>query len=189
MQTAKTDQIAQADPRLRWAHMPFCWFCREAAQLCKYIMKPISYYMYVIHVTMYCPGNQTGRFCLVGTANIVTWMSQLMRLWYLSHRQPAKTQASLRIRAVSPEPSLFALIKYGNRQRVRPKIRHLAPLNGCAYVFEEWVYGGQKVPLSHESAQIRLEGYNKSIFYVSIIDKATTCYSKQQVRERTSTKI
>ena len=41
-------------------------------------------------------------------------MSQLMRLWYLSHRRPA-------------EPSLFAHIKYGRRQRVRPKVRHLAP--------------------------------------------------------------
>ena len=30
-------------------------------------------------------------------------MSQLIRLWYLSHRRPAKAQASLRIRAVSPE--------------------------------------------------------------------------------------
>ena len=35
-------------------------------------------------------------------------MSKHMRLWYLSHRQPAKAQASLRICAVSPEPSLFA---------------------------------------------------------------------------------
>ena len=35
-----------------------------------------------------------------------------MRLWYISHRRPAKAQASLRIRAVSPEPSLFAHIKY-----------------------------------------------------------------------------
>ena len=50
-----------------------------------------------------------------------------MRLWYLSHRRPAKAQASLPIRAVSPEPSLFAHIKYGSRRRVRPKIRHLAP--------------------------------------------------------------
>ena len=24
---------AQADPSLRWAHMPFCWFCHEAALL------------------------------------------------------------------------------------------------------------------------------------------------------------
>ena len=52
-------------------------------------------------------------------------MSQHMRLWYLSHRRPAKAQASLRIRAVSPEPSLFAHTKYGSRQTVRPKIRHL----------------------------------------------------------------
>ena len=36
--------------------------------------------------------------------------------------------------AVSPEPSLFAHIKYGCRRRLRPKIRHLAPLDGrvCA---------------------------------------------------------
>ena len=30
------------------------------------------------------------------------------------------------------------------RQRVRPKIRCLAPFDGCACTFEEWVYGGQK---------------------------------------------
>ena len=51
-------------------------------------------------------------------------MSQLMRLWYLPHRRPANTQTSLRIRTVSPEPSLFAHMKYGSRQR--PKIRYLA---------------------------------------------------------------
>ena len=60
-------------------------------------------------------------------------LSQPMRLWYLSHRRQVKAQASLRIRALSPEPSLFAHIKYGRRQRVRPKIRHLAPLDGCAF--------------------------------------------------------
>ena len=47
-------------------------------------------------------------------------MSQFMRFWYLSHRRPAKAHASLRIRAVSPEPSLFAYIKYGSRRRARP---------------------------------------------------------------------
>ena len=55
-----------------------------------------------------------------------------MRLWYLSHRRPAKAQASLRIRTVSPEPLLFAHIKYGSRRRVQSKTRHLAPLDGCA---------------------------------------------------------
>ena len=81
-------------------------------------------------------------------------MSQLIRLCYLSHRRPAKAQASLCIRTVSPEPSLFAHMKYGSRWRVWPKIRHLAPLNGCTCMFEKWVYGGRKVPLSHELAQI-----------------------------------
>ena len=69
-----------------------------------------------------------------------------MILWYLPHRRPAKAQASLRICAILPEPSLFAHIKYGSRQRVHPRIRHLAPLDGCACAFEEWVYGGRKVP-------------------------------------------
>ena len=47
-----------------------------------------------------------------------------MRLWYLSHRRPAKAQASLRGCAVLPEPLLFARMKYGGRRRIRPKIRH-----------------------------------------------------------------
>ena len=51
-----------------------------------------------------------------------------MRLWYLAHGQPAKAQASLCICAVSPVPLLFAHMKYGSRQRVRRKIRHLAPV-------------------------------------------------------------
>ena len=46
---------------------------------------------------------------------------------------------------VSPEPSLFAHMTYGTRRRLRPKIRHLAPLDGCAFAFEERVYGGRKV--------------------------------------------
>ena len=71
-------------------------------------------------------------------------MSQLMKLWYLPHRRLAKAQASMCICAVSPEPLLFAHIKYGSRRRVWPKFRHLAPLQTCT--FEEWVYGGRKVP-------------------------------------------
>ena len=79
-----------------------------------------------------------------------------MRLWYLSHWRPATAQASLRIRAVSPEPSLFAHMKYRNSRRVRPKLRHLAPLDGCASAFEELVYGRRKVPQRHELAQSRV---------------------------------
>ena len=78
--------------------------------------------------------------------DFINHLSQLMRLWYLSHRRPEKAQASLCIRAVSPEPSLFAHMKYGSRQRVRPKIRHLAQMEGCACAFEQLVYGGRNVP-------------------------------------------
>ena len=67
-----------------------------------------------------------------------------MGLWYLSHRRPAKAQASLHIHAVLPEPSLFAHMKYGSRWRVQPNIRNLAPLDGCPCMFEEWVYEDEK---------------------------------------------
>ena len=63
-----------------------------------------------------------------------------------SHWRPAKAQTSLHICAVSPEPSLFRHIRYGRRQKVRPKIRHLAPLDGSACALKEWIYGGRKVP-------------------------------------------
>ena len=33
---------AQADLSLRWAHMPFCWFCHEAAHI--YLFPDIKHY-------------------------------------------------------------------------------------------------------------------------------------------------
>ena len=36
------------------------------------------------------------------------YMDRVKRIWYLKPMQAAKVQASLRIRAVSPEPSLLA---------------------------------------------------------------------------------
>ena len=44
----------------------------------------------------------------------------------------AKVQASLRIRAVSPEPSLLAHTSSESRITFRQKARSLAPLNGWA---------------------------------------------------------
>ena len=48
----------------------------------------------------------------------------------------------------------WTIIVDGSRRRVRQKIGHLVPLNGCACVFEEWINGGRKVPKSHELAKI-----------------------------------
>ena len=70
-------------------------------------------------------------------------LSQLMRLWYLSLRRTGKARARLHIHAIWPEPSLYAHIKYGRKWRVWPKIRRVAPVDCCACMFEDWVYGGR----------------------------------------------
>ena len=71
-----------------------------------------------------------------------------MRLWYSSHRRPAKAQVSL----CSLTRAFSVRTHDGSRQRVRPKIRHLALLDGCECAFKKLVYGGRKVAKSHDMA-------------------------------------
>ena len=61
-------------------------------------------------------------------------MDRVKRIWYLSPMRAAKVQASLRIRAVSPEPSLLEHTSSESRGTFRQKARSLAPLNvwACA---------------------------------------------------------
>ena len=60
-------------------------------------------------------------------------MGRAKQIWYLSPMRAAKVQASLRIRAVSPEPPLLAHTSSESRgTEVRQKARSLAPLNGWA---------------------------------------------------------
>ena len=59
-------------------------------------------------------------------------MDRDKRIWYLSLMRAAKVQTSLRIRAVSPEPPLFAHTSSELRGTFRQKTRSLAPLNGWA---------------------------------------------------------
>ena len=59
-------------------------------------------------------------------------MDLVKRIWYLSHMRAAKVQASLRIRAVSPEPPLLAHTSNESRGTFRQKARSLASLNGWA---------------------------------------------------------
>ena len=59
-------------------------------------------------------------------------LDRVKRIWYLSPMRAAKVQASLRIRAVSPEPSLLAHTSSESRGTFRQKARSLAPLNGWA---------------------------------------------------------
>ena len=63
---------------------------------------------------------------------VYIYMDRVKRIWYLSSMRAAKVQASLRIRAVSPEPSLLAHTNSESRGTFRQKARSLAPLNGWA---------------------------------------------------------
>ena len=62
------------------------------------------------------------------------YLDRVKRIWYLSPMRAAKVQASLRIRAVSPEPSLLAHTSSESRGTFRQKDISLAALNGwtCA---------------------------------------------------------
>ena len=59
-------------------------------------------------------------------------MDRVKRIWYLSPMRAAKVQASLRIRAVSPEPPRLAHTSSESRGTFRQKARSLAPLNDWA---------------------------------------------------------
>ena len=63
-------------------------------------------------------------------------MGHAKRIWYLSPMRAAKVQASLRIHAVSPEPSLLAHTSSESRGTFRQKARSVAPLNGWACAVE-----------------------------------------------------
>ena len=63
-------------------------------------------------------------------------MDRVKQIWYLSHMRAAKVQASLRIRAVSPEPSLLAHTSSESRGTFRQRARSLAHLNGWACAVE-----------------------------------------------------
>ena len=70
------------------------------------------------------------------TTDARAYMDRVKRIWYLSPMRAAKVQASLRIRAVSPEPSLLAHTSSESRGTFRQKTRSLAPLNGWACAVE-----------------------------------------------------
>ena len=59
-------------------------------------------------------------------------MDRVKRIWYLSPMRAAKVQASLRMRAVSPEPPLLAHTSSESRGTFRQKARSLVPLKGWA---------------------------------------------------------
>ena len=81
-------------------------------------------------------------------------MDRVKRIWYLSPMRAAKVQASLRIRAVSPEPPLLAHTSSESRGTFRQKARSLAPLNGWACAVEQLKF----IMTECSKTQIRLRG-------------------------------
>ena len=69
---------------------------------------------------------------LIYSGFAIEYMDRVKRIWYLSPMRAAKVQASLRIRAVSPEPPLLAHTSNESRGTFRQKARSMAPLNGWA---------------------------------------------------------
>ena len=82
-------------------------------------------------------------------------MGRAKRIWYLSPMRAAKVQASLRIRAVSPEPSLLAHTSSESRGTFRQKARSVAPLNGWACAVEICHDGMLEDTNSLDGAQLR----------------------------------
>ena len=70
--------------------------------------------------------------CPTDIGSHIMWAAP-SEIWFLSPMRAAKVQASLRIRAVSPEPSLLAHTSSESRGTFRQKARSLALLNGWAF--------------------------------------------------------
>ena len=83
-------------------------------------------------------------------------MGRAKRIWYLSPMRAAKVQASLRIRAVSPEPPLLAHTSSESRGTFRQKARSLAPLNGWTCAVKVCHDGMLEDTNSLDAAQITL---------------------------------
>ena len=81
----------------------------------------------------------------------------------------AKVQASLRIRAVSPEPSLLAHTNSELRGTFRQKARSLAPLNGWECAVKIYHDGMLEDTNSLDEAQLRMVLMEKSFLLISII--------------------
>ena len=88
------------------------------------------------HVATLYMTKQVRKKRFIESKEIVQYMDRVKRICYLSPMRAAKVQASLRIRAVSPETPLLAHTSNESRGIFRQKSRSLAPLNGWACAVE-----------------------------------------------------
>ena len=98
------------------------------------------------------------------------------RIWYLSPMRAVKVQASLRICAVSPEPSLLAHTSSESRGTFRQKARSRAPLNGWACA----------VKICHDQARATEILKSKSVHSTDdVIDVIQTWVRQSQIVTKT----
>ena len=101
-------------------------------------------------------------------------MGRIKRIWYLSPMRAAKVQASLRMRAVSPEPPLLAHIGSESRGTFRQKARSLAPLNGWACAVKICHDGMLEDTHSLDGAQMKSSRKSNSFSFTYFVGLATT---------------
>ena len=102
-------------------------------------------------------------------------LGRVKRIWYLSPMRAAKVQASLRIRAVSPEPPLLAHTSSESRGTFRQKARSLAPLNDWACAVKIFHDGMLEDTNSLDGAHLvaAFECYLSVIHYFVSINKSS----------------
>ena len=112
-------------------------------------------------------------------------LDRVKRIWYLSPMRAAKVQASLHIRAVSPEPPLLAHTSSESRGTVRQKARSLDPLRGWACAVKICHDGMLEDTSSLDGAQLKDAGAiniglnnNDHVLwpFCSIYSEARPCY-------------
>ena len=96
-------------------------------------------------------------------------MDRVKRIWYLSPMRAAKVQASLRIRAVSPEPPLLAHTSIESRGTFKQKARSLAPLNGWACAVKICHGGMLEDTNSLDGAQCHSHFIGMRFYFVAIL--------------------
>ena len=117
-----------------WPYSPVCcWMSRNEWSVL--LGLPLNWiFSCICHIQFQCLSILTSR---LGCGRVFSYnLDRVKRIWYLSPMRAAKVQASLRIRAVSPEPSLLAHTSSESRGTFRQKTRSLAPLNGWACAVE-----------------------------------------------------
>ena len=103
---------------------------------------------------------------------MLNYLGRVKRIWYLSPMRAAKVQASLRIRAVLPEPPLLTQTSRESRGTFRQKARSLAPLNGWACV----------VKICHEGMLEDTNSLDASHFMLKCSIKPTLTKKKPTLR-------